>query len=811
MAKRTSSSTSFGSELCPPEKMPRITLPPQSPQPSFAVSRSSSPLTVELERRKCIAVMTSGGDSQGMNAALRGLVRMAMYRHARVFLIYEGYQGLVQGGDLIKETTWYGVSHIMGKGGTVIGTARCKEFRERWGRRAAALNLVKKRITNLIVIGGDGSLTGANLFREEWPELLQELVEEGNISAQEQTECDHLNIVGMVGSIDNDMCGTDMTLGADSALHRIVEAVDAISFTASSHQRCFVLEVMGRHCGYLALVSSLGCNADWCLIPESPPSDNWEKKMCEQLCRSREEGARMNLIIVAEGAVDRQGQPISSQYVKSVIEKELGYDTRITVLGHVQRGGAPSAYDRLMGCRVGAAAANAVLDADKDNEPVLVGLQGNRVVQSPLMKCVRETQGIAGAMKDGNFKEALSMRAGSFVRHWATFRRLSRYDKLPVVPATEKLRFALLHVGAPAAGVNTCTQAFFRLTTYHGHQVYAVHEGFDGLAKGSIQLLDRSQVLKWSVAGGSHLGTNRSLPSKEGLPLIAEQLKKHRINGLLVIGGFEAFHSLCILEDARKDYPAFCIPMLNVAATISNNVPGTDHSMGCDTALNIIIETTDRLKQSAVASRKRVFVIETMGGHCGFLATMGGLAGGADAAYIFEEKFTISDLQNDVRHLVSKFQQGIWRGIILRNEKCSPYYTTDFITNLYSAEGGELFTTRSNVLGHMQQGGLPSPYDRHLGVRFAKCSLDFFLDHCTLEPQPQCSSATACTVGMRARKTVFTPVSELKLRTDFKNRLPLDQWWLELRPLLRILAKHRDYHFKPGDLAADEIEQSTTP
>lgn len=173
------------------------------------------------------------------------------------------------------------------QGGTVIGSARCKDFRERAGRLKAALNLINYEITNLVVIGGDGSLTGANLFRQEWPSLLEELVATEKISQAKAEQCSHLHIVGMVGSIDNDFCGTDMTIGTDSALHRIIEAIDAIVTTASSHQRAFILEVMGRHCGYLALVAALASEADFVFIPEWPPEIDWANRICkkiEQVC-----------------------------------------------------------------------------------------------------------------------------------------------------------------------------------------------------------------------------------------------------------------------------------------------------------------------------------------------------------------------------------------------------------------------------------------------------------------------------------------------------------------------------------------------
>jgi 6-phosphofructokinase 1 len=170
-------------------------------------------------------------------------------RILQVYFIKEGYQGMVDGGENIAEANWASVSSIIHRGGTVIGSARCSDFRERVGRLKAAENLIKKGITNLVVIGGDGSLTGANLFRVEWSSLLDELLSTGRISADERQKNKSLHIAGMVGSIDNDFCGTDMTIGTDSALHRIIEAIDAIVSTAYSHQRTFIMEVMGRHCG----------------------------------------------------------------------------------------------------------------------------------------------------------------------------------------------------------------------------------------------------------------------------------------------------------------------------------------------------------------------------------------------------------------------------------------------------------------------------------------------------------------------------------------------------------------------------------
>ncbi len=340
-----------------------------------------------------IGVLTSGGDAPGMNAALRAVVRTALSRGVAVYAILEGYQGMVDGGDRIRPITWDDVGSIMQLGGTVIGTARCAAFRTREGRLQAARNLLERGIDRLIVIGGDGSLSGADLFRQEWPALLAELVERGDVARGVAEDHANLAIVGLVGSIDNDFAGTDMTIGADTALHRITTAIDQISSTAASHQRTFVVEVMGRNCGYLALMGGLAGGADWVLIPEHPPDmDDWEGKLCEVLAAGRAAGRRDSIVVVAEGAHDRNGAPISGEHVRKVLEERLGEDVRVTILGHLQRGGAPSAFDRWMSTLSGHAAVEELLAATPEREPQLVGMRANRVTRLPLMECVARTR-----------------------------------------------------------------------------------------------------------------------------------------------------------------------------------------------------------------------------------------------------------------------------------------------------------------------------------------------------------------------------------------------------------------------------------
>lgn len=243
-------------------------------------SGNINPSTTTMAPKKKIAVMTSGGDSPGMNGVVRAVVRMAIHKGCDAFCVYEGYEGLVQGGDLIRKMEWHDVRGWLSEGGTLIGTARCMAFYERPGRLTAAKNMVLNGIDALIICGGDGSLTGADKFRAEWPSLLEELVANKELTADQVTPYKHLNIVGLVGSIDNDLSGTDATIGCYSALARICEMVDYIEATASSHSRAFVIEVMGRHCGWLALMAGVATGADFVFIPERPRDDDWKEDMC---------------------------------------------------------------------------------------------------------------------------------------------------------------------------------------------------------------------------------------------------------------------------------------------------------------------------------------------------------------------------------------------------------------------------------------------------------------------------------------------------------------------------------------------------
>jgi 6-phosphofructokinase 1 len=735
------------------------------------------------EHTKRIGILTSGGDAAGMNAAVRAVARTALARGLEAYAIYEGYQGMVDGGARIRKLSWDSVGGILHRGGTTIGTARCPAFRTREGRLQAARNLLAHEIDSLVVIGGDGSLTGANLFRQEWPGLLAELAERGEIDPAVAARRAQLTIVGLVGSIDNDMAGTDMTIGADTALHRITEAVDAISSTAASHQRTFVVEVMGRNCGYLALMGAIATGADWVLIPENPPNvDNWEHTMCEVLRAGRQNGRRDSIVIVAEGAQDRNGKPISSDYVKQVLEERLGEDTRVTILGHVQRGGAPSAFDRTMSTLLGHAAVEELVAAKPGGEAMLIGMRNNRITRAPLMQCVEQTRAVAAAIAAHDYERAMELRGGSFRDSYQTFRTLVRTQPHRPDPVSKPLRLAVLIAGGPAPGMNTAVRAAVRLGIDKGHTMLGVQNGFQGLIDGQVQELDWMSVSGWASIGGAELGTSRKQLCGRDLYVIARTLEQHRIEGLLMIGGWAGYQSAHRLYAERENFPAFNIPIICLPATINNNLPGTELSIGADTALNNIVQVVDKIKQSAVAAR-RCFVVEVMGRDCGYLALMSGMATGAERAYLNEEGVTLRDLEADLQHLIDGFRGGKRLGLMIRNEHASQIYTTAFMSALFEEEGRELFEVRQAILGHLQQGGDPSPFDRIQATRLAARCVEFLVGQAR-KPAPE-----GVFIGLTEGQVRLFSLADFPRMVDEAHQRPKQQWWLDLRPIAQLLAQ----------------------
>jgi 6-phosphofructokinase 1 len=730
---------------------------------------------------KRLAVLTSGGDAPGMNAAVRAVVRTGIARGLEVFFVSEGYRGMVEGGDNIVPADWDTAGGIMHRGGTVIGSARCPDFLEREGRTRAARNLLEHDIDGLVVIGGDGSLTGASIFRTEWPDLIADLVASGEVDPSRAEAHPGLALVGLVASIDNDMFGTDMTIGADSALHRITAAIDDILSTAASHQRSFVVEVMGRNCGYLALMSALATGSNWVFIPERPPAaEDWEEEMCGALARGRKHGRRQNVVVVAEGARDRKGKPITAAYVKEVLEGRLGEDTRVTILGHVQRGGAPSAFDRNLATVLGSTAVE-LLSADPNSEPQVVGIRENQVISSPLMECVEKTRAVAERIAAHDYEAAMDMRGGSFKESFRLQKTLTRARPHKPVAGRRQHRFAILHAGGPAPGMNPAVRVAARVGIDRGHVMLAIANGFSGLRRGRIEQLDWMGVSTWASRGGALLGTSRFVPGDGDFSAIAEQLREHQVDGMLMIGGWAGYEAAFELHARRREFAEFNIPIVCMPASINNDLPASDFSIGADTALNNIVTDVDKIKQSAVATR-RCFVVEVMGHDCGYLPLLSGLATGAETEYLPEEGITLAALQRDVVSLNDGFDAGKRLGLVIRGERADPVYTTSFIEALFEKEGGDRFDVRPAILGHIQQGGDPSPFDRIQANRLAAECLGYLMD------QAGRRAPESAMIGLERGKIRFTALDSFPLLVESEAQRPIEQPWLGLRPLAHLMA-----------------------
>lgn len=773
----------------------------ESPQVPYDTAPELTEADPTPQNQPRIGILTSGGDAQGMNAAVRAVVRTALRMGAQPYAVREGWQGAVDGGDGIQKLEWESVGSILHKGGTIIGTARSADFRERWGMRAAAKNFLEHGIDRLVVIGGDGSLTGTEEFRRAWPSLLDELVEAGEITPEVRDAHPELTIAGLVGSIDNDMVGTDMTIGADSALHRIVDAIDDISATAASHQRTFIIEVMGRHCGYLALMAAVAGGCDYVLIPENPPAEGWEDHMVELLRNGRAQGRRDSLIIVAEGAKDRNGNPITSQQVQTAIKDRMGESARITILGHVQRGGAPSAYDRWMSTLLGYAAAQEVIQ-DSDGHPTQVlGVRRNRIALLPLKATVAATRAVKGMVDEGRYDQAIAARGRSFGEMVKIFSSLATPPGTPedaavfadhawpADPVTvsgadgskRAPRVAILHVGGLAPGMNTAARAVTRLGLHRGMKMLGVRGSFKGLIDGRISELGWGEVDAWVGDGGAELGTRRPVPSEEQLYALGRAIEQHQIDAIVLIGGFNAYLSARLISKEQSRYPAFRLPIVVVPASIDNNLPGSELCIGADTALNKAVEALDMIRQSASAS-KRCFVVETMGRRCGYLAYMSGLATGAERVYLQEEGITLSDLKRDTDAMITSFKEGRRLFLAIRNEQASELYTTDFLARLFAEEGKGLYDVRQNVLGHIQQGGNPTPFDRLLATRLSYYALKDVIE------QLRSGRGEVRYVGLVGSKMGTEEIEEMDRVVDLELRRPKKQWWMNLRTVSAVVS-----------------------
>ena len=303
---------------------------------------------------KCIGVLTSGGDAPGMNAAVRAVTRAAIYNGIKVKAIYRGYKGLITGE--IQEFQTQNVSNIIKQGGTILKSARCSEFKTKEGRELAYETIKREGIDALVVIGGDGTFTGARAFAQEF----------------------NMPIVGIPGTIDNDLWGTDSTVGYDTALNTIMECIDKIRDTATSHERLFFVEVMGRDAGFLALNSAIAAGAEAAIIPEKETS---VAQLDELINNGFRKSKNSSIVIVEEGGGGAQAMD------DRVHQQYPDYDIRVSILGHLQRGGSPTAYDRILASRMGVAAIEALMDEQRS---IMIGIVNDEIVHVPFSKAIKD-------------------------------------------------------------------------------------------------------------------------------------------------------------------------------------------------------------------------------------------------------------------------------------------------------------------------------------------------------------------------------------------------------------------------------------
>jgi len=310
---------------------------------------------------KSIGVLTSGGDAPGMNAAIRAVTRAAIFNGMRVFGIYRGYKGLIS--NEIEEFKTNSVSNISQQGGTILKTARCEEFMTEAGRKTAYENMQRHGIDALVVIGGDGSLTGAGVFANEY----------------------NIPIVGLPGTIDNDLNGTDTTIGYDTALNTIMQSMDKIRDTATSHERLFFVEVMGRNCGYLALNSAIASGAEAAIIPEISMEKDQLAELIDQGFRKSKSSS---MVLVTESEITGGAMNLAERVKKQYPQ----YDVRVSILGHLQRGGSPTAQDRILASRMGIAAIQALLENQRN---VMIGIRENEIDYVPFKRAIKKDREIS--------------------------------------------------------------------------------------------------------------------------------------------------------------------------------------------------------------------------------------------------------------------------------------------------------------------------------------------------------------------------------------------------------------------------------
>jgi 6-phosphofructokinase 1 len=408
------------------------------------------------------------------------------------------------------------------------------------------------------------------------------------------------------------------------------------------------------------------------------------------------------------------------------------------------------------------------------------------------MECVQKTRKVGEFIDAHEYDKAMDARSSSFRESFNIHLTMVRALPHPPRQNQKRFRLAIMHSSAPAPGMNAAVRAAVRLGLDQGHIILGVHNGFPGLAEGDVEEMDWMRVNGWASMGGSELGTNRKIPSGSDFYSIARNIEKFEIQGILMIGGWTGYEGAYQIINLRNNYPAFNIPIVCLPATINNNLPGSELSIGADTALNNITGAVDKIKDSAVA-QNRVFVVEVMGRSCGYLAVMGGMATGAERVYTNEEGITLHDLAIDINRMNENFEHGKRVGLIIRSQDANDVYTTPLISAIFEEESHGLYDVRQSILGHLQQGGNPSPFDRIQATRFAARCINYLIE------QVGQGSAESAFIGLRGKELIFQKLEDFPRMADMKTQRAKEQWWLNLLPLAKLLSQPEHHMLRNVD------------
>ena len=609
----------------------------------------------EKKKIKTIGVLTSGGDAPGMNAAVRAVVRTAIANGIAVKGIKRGFSGLID--EDIVDLNSRSVADTIQKGGTFLFTARCPEMITTEGQDLAAANCRKHGIDTLVVIGGDGSYKGCLTLKERG-----------------------INVIGIPGTIDLDIACTEYTIGFDTAVNTAMHAIDKIRDTSTSQERCSIIEVMGRHAGYIALWCGLANGAEAVLTTELYKYE--EQKLINDIQTKRKSGRKHYIIINAEGIGDSEG-------MAKRIEYATGMPTTATILGYLQRGGSPTCKDRVYASAFGAKAVDILLKGGE-----------NRVVAFK-----------NGAFVDFDMEEALAMKKtldpflvdmlGKLTRKGDS--RLMKNEGLLAVENEEntgkKTTIGVLTSGMDAPGMNAAIRAVVRSAIGYNMKVFGFRRGYSGLIEKDYLEMTNKTMSETVQRGGTQLLASDcpEFLTEEGQNKAIETLKELKIDALVIIGGNGTMRG-------GLDLIAKGINVVGIPATIDLDVACTEYTIGFDTAINTAMESIDKIRDTS-ASHERCSVIEVAGKRSGHNALWCGIATGAEE--IITNEYHDQNQQRMISEIINKKKLGKRLHLIVNSESVGK--SASLAKNIEFATGLE---TRATVLGILQCGGTPSCQDR---------------------------------------------------------------------------------------------------